>query len=379
MIKQKNLRIAIVADVINEHSGARAPIRLATFLNKESADITFFASSHLLDLNLKEELQKKGIKVFVLPSSRIPFLGRFFGALKLFLYLKEGDFDIISLQSSSLLYAIIRLTGVRIVKTYYGTQLDLGLNMRDGIISLIPSWILKFVIILREKLFFLISNKVIAISKYLVTEAKQIYNKNIEYVYLGVDLFKVAEVAENKNNKKIICLSVSRIVPYKGFHFLIKAFLTVNKKVPDLRLYIVGTAPFPKYLSFLDKIKNENVKILLDVGDEHLGSLYKSCDIYATFDQWVPWSLAPLEASLYSKPLVGIKAGAMGEIITHNKNGLLASNLDEFTDYLYKLSTEKKLRERLGKEAKRLAEKFSWKRTAQEYLEVFRGVLEKNN
>ena len=341
--------------------------------------MSFSASNYLLDSKLKEEIQKKGIKVFVLTFNQIPLLGRFLSALKLFSYLKKGNFDIISLQSSSLFYTIVKFTSIPIIKTYYGTQLDLGLDMRGGLISLVPAWILKSIIIIREKLFFLISDQVIAISKYLVTEAKQIYNKDIKYIYLGVDLFEINKKMEKRENNKINILSVSRIVPYKGFHQLIKAFLTVNKKIPNLRLYIVGTAPFLKYLSFLKRIKNDNVKILLDISDEQLGSLYKNCDIYATFDQWVPWSLTPLEASLYSKPLLGLKSGAMEEVIQHNKNGLLANDFHEFTNYLYKLATNKDLRERLGKEAEKLVKKFSWEKSAKEYLKVFRGVFEKNN
>lgn len=371
------MKIAVLADVLNDHSGARAAIRISEYLARIGDSVTFFATDYLFDPKLKKRLEEEKIAIEIFNFRKPRLIGRLIGSLSMFKKLKQGHFDIISLHSGSITYTVSRFVGVPIIKTYYGTQLDLGGKLRNDFVKFLPFNLLKLIIIIREKVFFLISDKVLSISQYLVREAKELYGKDIDNIYLGFDRVEKKKTTTKKRDT-INIFSVSRIIPYKGFHKLIEAFLIVNKKVPNLRLTIAGSSPLPNYLEHLKRIKNRNVRILIDASNDQIERLYSESDIYATYDTWVPWSLTPLEASRYGVALIGLDKGAMSEIIIHNKNGFLATDFNDFVEYLIVLATNRQKRQELGKIAQEIVEKkFFWEETVKEYQKVFEKFLKK--
>ena len=200
----------------------------------------------------------------------------------------------------------------------------------------------------------------------------------MDNVYLGVDNMKTALKKDNSKDKTVRVISVSRIVPYKGFHTLIETFIKVNQKFPDMRLDIIGSSPIQAYLDYLNSIKNQNVHIHVNITDQELAEYYNQADIYATCDTWVPWSLTPLEASFFSLPLLGMDYGAMNEIIVNKKTGLLAKNQKELEQNLVALTENKTLRKTLGKGAKSEVTKFTWAKTCEEYSKVIDSMVKKS-
>lgn len=371
---RKQIKVAVLADVLNDHSGARAPIRIAQGLVSLGPKVTFYASNLMLDETVRSDLEKRGIRVRTY-SLGLPIIGRVTLALKLFLEFAREKFDVFSIHFSSLHYLVTALFPTPKLRTYYGTQLDLGLSKRRGIWSLTPQRFLQGYIRMRELVELKLSTRVVTISEYLVKEGQDFYGVNMENIYLGVDNMTSSGHKSAKKDKTLRILSVSRIVPYKGFHTLIKAFVEVNKEIREMRLDIVGSAPIPEYLEYLNSIKNENVFIHLNLPNMDLAELYRSADIYATADTWVPWSLTPLEASFFSTPLLGLDYGAMKEIILHKKNGLLAQNEEEFRVYLTKLAQDEALRSKYGKNSLLLVKRFDWSRTYQEYDRIIKGMV----
>lgn len=62
----------------------------------------------------------------------------------------------------------------------------------------------------------------------------------------------------------------------------------------------------------------------------------------------------------------------MPEIIKHGETGFIAQNSQEYSEYLTKLLTDKKLREKMGEKAKKLVGKdFNWDQCAGEYLDLY--------
>lgn len=385
---RKQIKVAVLADVLNDHSGARAPIRIAQGLAnlgynsqelirgefiRNEYKVTFYASDLILDESVKSDLERRGIRVRIY-SLGLPIIGRVIIALKLFLEFARERFDLFSIHFSSLHYLITSLLPTPKLRTYYGTQLDLGIPKRGGIWSLAPQRLLLSYIKLRELVELKLSDQLLTISDYLVKEGWDLYGVKMKNIYLGVDNLAGLENKSPKKDKTLRILSVSRIVPYKGFHTLIKAFIEINKEIREMRLDIVGSAPIPEYLEYLNSIKNKNVFIHLNLPNKDLAELYRSTDIYATADTWVPWSLTPLEASSFSIPLLGLDYGAMKEIIQHKKNGLLAQNEKEFGVYLKKLAQDQALRTEYGKNAALLVKRFDWSRTYQEYDRIIKGM-----
>ena len=274
-----------------------------------------------------------------------------------------------------------KLAGGLVIKTYYGTQLSThtiykqaGLKTRTTIIEKIRSFLWDRIVVFDQRVGLFFVDRSVAISKYLQNEADNLYHQKNEVIYLGAETewFNSIVKTSPQTAKPVTILSVSRLVPYKGFDRLIKIVNKLSVEYPHLRLQIIGAAVDQDYYHHLQTLLTPNSKIILNPSDQELVNYYQNCDIYATYDLWVPWSLTPLEASFFGKPLLGLKRGAMSEIIVNGDNGFIAENAREYSVYLEKLVLDKKLREKLGKKAKERVEKeFSWEKCAIEYLDLF--------
>lgn len=170
-------------------------------------------------------------------------------------------------------------------------------------------------------------------------------------------------------------LSVSRIVPYKGFHRLLVAFKTINKEIPEAKLVIIGTNHHPPYLNYLMSIKPKNTEILLSVTDQVLRDYYQEADLYVSETTWEGFGLPFLEAQNYGKPVVGFNNTSIPEVLIDGTTGFLVNSQKEFIEKIVVLLKNKTLREKIGNQAALFAKKFNWRQCAKEYQRYFKSYL----
>jgi glycosyltransferase involved in cell wall biosynthesis len=367
------MKIAVLTSIINRRSGARAPLETAKALKRQGNDVTVFALNVGLERQAWEELEKADIKIFLMPKNSLS------GPLRLYRKLKGEHFDIISFHWASLLsFFATRASGIPIVRTYYGTQLN---PLLDKVFPEKPNPLLKtanrlvnLIIGWKEKVFLLGSNKVLAISQFTQEELKNLYHIPSETIYLGASSKSFKKKASKRKKGQISILSVSRIVPYKGFHKLIEVFNELNKKFPNIKLTLIGSSPDRKYLSYLKKIAGKNILIKTNASDKELIKAYQQADIYATFDRYMFFGMPILEAATFAVPSISIARCAALETIKHGKTGYLAKDEAEFSRFLERLIKNEKIRKKLGQEAFQNSQNFSWKNLAQKYQRVFEKV-----
>jgi len=178
-----------------------------------------------------------------------------------------------------------------------------------------------------------------------------------------------APISKYKNAGEVLILSVSRIVPYKGFDVLIQAL----KKI-DLpwRLVVVGSYGKESYFKKIKLLADERVSFLRSISDSDLYDLYDLCDLYSLGGKvWEGFGMPFLEAGLHGKPSVAFFHSALPEVILQAKTGFLAKTEDEFSSYLKKLIEDKSLRAKLGKAARQHALNFTWEKCARSYEKIF--------
>lgn len=372
------MKIAIITETLSTHSGSRAPIELAKHLSL-SNEITLLAYDFNTEKNLKKDLEKRGIKIILITPYPFPF-GKLLAVLQSLPHLRTNE--IISFHGTLSSFLAAKISGIPIVKTYYGTQLDAYLerflpNQKIGLKNRLFNWFGNQIILLKEKINFFLATEIIGISKYASNEAKRLYNRKISYIYLGSDLpgSYRPPITNHRSPITTTILSVSRFTPYKGFHQLIEVFKRVSSEIPQAKLVLAGSTSNLNYLSYLRKLsKGSNIQIFTNLSDKKLVHLYHKCDLYATCDQYLFFGLPIIEAAALGKPSIALDFCAAKEIIDHEKTGLLAQNLEEFEQSLIFLIKDKKLRTKLGESAKKKTEKdFVWAKTVKEYEEILKG------
>ncbi|MDP2874011.1 MAG: glycosyltransferase family 4 protein [bacterium] len=374
------MNIAVVAEILNERSGVRATVKLAEALAKLGHRVSYLAFDQNYDSKANERLVNSGVKVTLYPGKR-GWVSRWVAAWWLWQQLRREHYAIVSNHSSFPFLLASRFSGLPLIKTYYGTQFY-SVNQKYlaetgsqvTIVSKTITWLYDFLIYWREKVVFWLAPKQVAICHFLSEEAKKLYGVDIPHIYLGAESEDFQAEPPHDSGDDIRVLSVSRIVPYKGFHYLIKAVQELRPKYPQLMLQIVGSSPDERYLGYLRAKAGAETEIILSPDDTRLADLYRQCSIYAIFDEWSPWSMTLLEASFFGKPLLAFGRGGFGEVINNGENGFNCQDFADFTKKLDDLCCDDKLRQRLGLRAQELVQRFTWEKCAREYLATFSKV-----
>lgn len=366
------MKIALLTEIVNRKSGSRAPLEIAKALKREGAEVFLFAYTKNLEPEALKELEKVHIEVFTTHS-------RFSAPFFIYKKLRLVNLDLVSFHGTFPFFLGAKLSGVPIIRTYYGTQFN---PLRDNfflnspnLLLTIANKIVNLVMLLKEKFLLFFSDEVIAISKYTQRELSKLYDVKAQLVYLGV-YSGTFRLKPKKIYKEIRILSVSRIVPYKGFHRLINVFTKLSQEYPYLKLTIVGSSPNAEYFSYLKSIADQKVEILISISDKELKDQYLRADIYASFDTYMFFGMPILEAAVFGKPSVVFDYAASREMIKHETTGFVAKSEMEFEKYLSHLIKNKKLRNRMGKNAREWVENFSWQKTASGYEKVFKKLLQ---
>ncbi|MBI3396898.1 glycosyltransferase family 4 protein, partial [Candidatus Woesebacteria bacterium] len=218
-----------------------------------------------------------------------------------------------------------------------------------------------------------LSSKVVSISRYCQQETGNIYKVASEIVYLGVNQpTEFTGLKKIKLSQKINLLSVSRIVPYKGFQKLINMVNNLTNLYPNILLTIAGSSPDKKYLKYLNEIKGRNIQIIVNASEEELINLYKNSDIYLTADKYLFFGMPVLEAASFNIPSISLNYAAANEVIKNKKTGFVVNDEKDFQEKLKLLIVDKNLRIKMGKEAKRFSKELTWDKTANMYLKLFK-------
>ena len=128
-------------------------------------------------------------------------------------------------------------------------------------------------------------------------------------------------------------LSVGRLIPRKGFGYLIEAIGLLKDEIPDIRLTIVGGGDEREKLE--EKIRvlglSQSIEIRGQVPDEELRQLYATCDLFVLANLMLEngdCEGAPLvftEAGSFGTPVIGGIEGGTSTMISDGENGFLVN------------------------------------------------------
>ncbi|MBU4406530.1 MAG: glycosyltransferase family 4 protein, partial [Candidatus Altiarchaeota archaeon] len=151
----------------------------------------------------------------------------------------------------------------------------------------------------------------------------------------------------------------------KGVDLLIEAFNGIGKG----SLLIVGDGPERKRLG---GIAGSRVKFLGRMDYEHMPSIYRQSDVVVLPARWPePLSRVLIEALCFGKPLVATDSGGNRDCIKDGKNGFLVKP-GELGERLEKLISDPKLREKMGRESRKLYdERFESRKVIGEIVSLY--------
>ncbi len=224
------------------------------------------------------------------------------------------------------------------------------------------------------------SNEVIAVSESIAEEIKLRYNRDVAVIPNGVEVSAVADSDDTlkklgvKRNRYI--LAVGRLVPEKGFDYLIDAFSELQSDV--WKLVIVGSADHEdKYSLNLREKAEKNNKIILTgfLTGLPLHELYTHAGLFVLPSCYEGLPIVLLEAMSYG-------LSCIASDIPANKN--IEINKDRYFEAGDVKSLASKIKEFIkkpldeynrGRQIDMIDEKYNWNRIVNDTLKVYERII----
>ena len=182
-------------------------------------------------------------------------------------------------------------------------------------------------------------------------------------------------------------LFVGRLEPRKGIDVLLAAVPTVVAANPDVTFTVVGEdAQVPgenrtqveRFAATAAPEVAARVRFAGRVDDEELHRLYAECDVLAVPSRFESFGLTLLEAMMFAKPVIAVRAGGMQYIVEEGRSGVLVPPDDAaaLAAAIEELAKDSELRERLGRRARQVyEERFSQDRMVEGAVAFYRRLL----
>jgi glycosyltransferase involved in cell wall biosynthesis len=197
-----------------------------------------------------------------------------------------------------------------------------------------------------------------------------------------IDRFRSAEPLSRSSlgwdEKDVIIGCVARLEPEKGHMVLLEAFQRLLRRVPGVRLLLIGDGAEFTTLTAAAHAWNLNGAVRFLGTRNDVPELLATCDIIAlpSFHEGLPMAL--LEAMAVGRPVVATSVGGVPAVVRHGETGLLVPPGDSqaMADALTTLVDDDGVRRRLVAKAFEVVQRtFSFDQTLERYEALYGTVL----
>jgi glycosyltransferase involved in cell wall biosynthesis len=172
-------------------------------------------------------------------------------------------------------------------------------------------------------------------------------------------------------------LYVGRPAPHKNLERLIEAFSLLRERDPELMLVLAGRrdANYERIESRALANGTENLSFTGFVNEGQLRWLYERCEAYVFPSLSEGFGLPGLEAMRHGAPVLASAATCLPEIYGDAARYFDPMNIEEMADAIGEVARSEKLRAELAEKGRAQVDKYSWRRMAEQTLEVYERVL----
>ncbi len=190
--------------------------------------------------------------------------------------------------------------------------------------------------------------------------------QDIRIIYNGIDSTEFEAKKEYSKTGKIKILCVGRLIPRKGFRFVIEA---VKELKDNVSITFIGDGPLKEELTKLSEGLDVEFKGVVE--HDILGSLYKNYDLFIlpSFNEGM--SNTVLEALSAGLPIIATDTGGTAELIDGNGYIVKSGSSDEIKKRLELYIKHRELLEKQGKRSRELAEEMTWESVAEGYMKEY--------
>jgi glycosyltransferase involved in cell wall biosynthesis len=173
-----------------------------------------------------------------------------------------------------------------------------------------------------------------------------------------------------------VVVFVGRLRRAKRPDHVIRVFRFVRERFPGAELWVVGDGSFRRVLERL-AVGVGGVRFFGWVSEGVKRDLVGRAWVLVNSSVREGWGLNVLEANALGTPCVGYDVGGLRNSVRDGETGLLVRSGDVrgLGEAVVRVLEDNGLRRRLSRNALEYAKKFSWDKTAKEFLKVVEGIM----
>jgi glycosyltransferase involved in cell wall biosynthesis len=187
----------------------------------------------------------------------------------------------------------------------------------------------------------------------------------------GLNFTPLSEVPEKEDHP--VVAYAGRLKRPKRPDHAVRAFRTFREKFPDAELWVIGDGPFKKDL---EMIAGDGIKFFGGLQNEERRRLLARAWVLVNPSIREGWGLNVIEANALGTPCVAYDVAGLQDSVRNNETGLLVANgdVEALANAIIRVFSDDELREKLSRNAIKWVRRFSWEKTAEEFLKVVEGV-----
>jgi len=296
---------------------------------------------------------------FIANSNNPGTLNLFVSYVFIFLWclinLRKNKYDFVisnpGLVGNCIVFFLCKILKKKVIGTVYAEEITTSLYGKS-----LKS---KFKILL-VKHFYKYANTFITVCSFSDNLIKKFkFNKNIHILPPG-DLLRIKHKSFYRPSS---LLSVGRLIKRKGFDKLIVATNEVKKRMPNLKLNIIGNGPELNNLNeLINNFGASNfIKIHPNIDRKQLNKFYLESDLFILANYMMEngdtegCPVVFIEAMSYLLPLIGGKGGGVDTAINDDKNGYIidSNQVEEIVDKIIIILNDISLIKRMSLHSKK--------------------------
>jgi glycosyltransferase involved in cell wall biosynthesis len=232
-----------------------------------------------------------------------------------------------------------------------------------------------------------LSPKVVTVSSFSKKDIVKFYKINpdkIKIIYEGTP--RMPEVEEKFIKKTLAKFKIDRPYflyignwrPRKNLEGLISAFKIFRKKTGLNWLLVIGGIKDQRFLNLkkeaLDNQLGEEVILTDTLSHEEVSVLYKKAEALTFPSFYEGFGLPLLEAQSLGIPVLTSDTSSMPEVAGNAALYVNPYNIEDIAQGMEKLAKDKTLRQNLIREGFENIKRFSWEKSAQQFLDLFHSL-----
>ena len=210
---------------------------------------------------------------------------------------------------------------------------------------------------------------------------KGFHPEDIEFAYNCVD-HELHHPSGIPRSQKPLIGYFGRLKKYKSADHLLKAFMIVKEKIPELQLVIIGEGDYRKNLESLSRELgiSSDVRFTGFVDENEKVRLLQQVWFMVNTSSKEGWGLTVVESNACGTTVLGSNVPGLRDAIKDGETGLLYEygNITELAEKISLLLNDTVLRERLAKNALAFSRTFDWNVVAEHVVKLLEKRINEN-